>query len=521
MLRTFHIIFLKRRYILGLALLVSLFVNAQTADNQINRVLAKFMATDNPREGIDNLLPLEKIVDKASDSLKGQYYLNLGIAYGQVNHADSSFWYLNKAEKIAQHTNSDFLLAMVNNTRGLVFMGKAEYEASLDAYQKVMIIAEGKNDPKLNDVLSKTYGNLGGVYYQLGQIDKALETTRKCLALSETIKDTTDIALNHLRLAMVYNDLNQLDNGIKHLSEARTFFKNLNNPTMLVYAESNLGKIFLKKQQLDSAYAHYQLAHAYAKDLGDQEESITTLLAMSNVKIKQAQLKEAKTFALTALNKAKTNGFANSEQKVYDLLYEIALEQGETTEALTHLTASIKLKDSLSNVEVKARVAAIEAQYETAKKEKEIQKLTYESQLKSASLTKARNEKIMLVVGGLAVIAMLLVVFITRHKKEKAERIAQTLQVEALQKRFMELHSSPSELSVDLNMEELNQKLQTPLTEREFETLKLCIAGKTNSNIAKDMCVTVSTVKFHLRNAYSKLGVNNRKEAFRYMLESI
>jgi ATP/maltotriose-dependent transcriptional regulator MalT len=170
---------------------------------------------------------------------------------------------------------------------------------------------------------------------------------------------------------------------------------------------------------------------------------------------------------------------------------------------------------------VKARVAALETQYETTKKEKEIQKLTYESQLKSANLIKARNENIMLIVGGLAIISMLILFFTTKHKKEKAERIAQTLQVEALQKRFMELHSSPSELSVDLNMNELNQKLQTPLTEREFETLKLCIAGKTNTSIAEDMCVTVSTVKFHLRNSYSKLGVNNRKEAFQYMLESI
>jgi len=49
----------------------------------------------------------------------------------------------------------------------------------------------------------------------------------------------------------------------------------------------------------------------------------------------------------------------------------------------------------------------------------------------------------------------------------------------------------------------------------------LCIAGKTNSNIAAQMHVTVSTVKFHLRNAYSKLGVNNRKEAFQFMLESV
>ena len=163
----------------------------------------------------------------------------------------------------------------------------------------------------------------------------------------------------------------------------------------------------------------------------------------------------------------------------------------------------------------------METKYETAKKEKEIQHLTFESKLNDAKLAKSRNELLISTIGGVVIILILLLLFITKHKKVKAEREAQMLQVEALQKRFMELHKSPSELSVDLNMEDLNLKLHTHLTEREFETLKLCIAGKTNATIAKELFVTVSTVKFHLRNAYSKLGVNNRKEAFQYMLESI
>ncbi len=501
--------------------LVTFSGRGQTANEQLEQLLTDFMITENPREGIDNLLSFEGRLEQAKDSLQGHYYLNLGIAYGQVNHADSSFWYLKKAEKIAHNTKSDFLLAMVNNTRGLVFMGKAEYEASLNAFQKVMKLAEGKDAPKLNDVLSKTYGNLGGVYYQLGQIDKALETTKKSLELSEVIQDTTDIALNHLRLAMVYNDLNQFDNGIDHLNKARTFFKDLENPTMLVYAESNLGKIFLKQKKLDSAYAHYKEAHNYAKTLGEQEEHITTLIAMATVKLEQKQLANAKNYAQAALVRATENGYANSEQKAYDILYKIALEEGKTAEALDYRNASIALSDSLGNVEVKARVADLETKYETAKKEKEIQQLTFESELNSAKLAKAKNELIIIIVSSLAVIGILILLFYTRNKKIKAEREAQSLQVEALQKRFMELHSSPSELSVALNMDELNHKLHTPLTEREFETFKLCVSGKTNATIAEELFVTVSTVKFHLRNAYSKLGVNNRKEAFQYVLESI
>lgn len=509
------------KFVLTLFFCVPFSVYSQVGDAQLKDALNRFQITENPREGINDLLSYKDMADQAKDSLKGHYYLNLGIAYGQINHADSSFYFLNKSEKIANQIPSNFLLAMINNTRGLVYMGKAEYEESLVAYQEVMRLAEGKNDPQLNDVLSKTYGNLGGVYYQLGQMDKALETTKKCLTLSETINDTTDIALNHLRLAMVYNDLNQLDNGINHLNKARTFFKDLNNTTMLVYAESNLGKVFKKQKKLDSAFVHYQEAHNYAKSLGEQEEYITTLLSMADVKIDQNKPYESRVFALNALSAAKKNGFSNSELKTYDLLYKIALKEKKINDALNYRNNYIKLSDSLNNIEVKGRVAELETKYETTKKEKEIQELTFESQLKDANLAKARSNQIALAVSALATIVILLVFFLAKQKKEKAERAAQALQVEALQKRFMELHSSPSELSVDLNMDELNNKLQAQLTEREFETLKLCIAGNTNSEIAEQLFVTVSTVKFHLRNAYSKLDVNNRKEAFQFILKSM
>jgi DNA-binding NarL/FixJ family response regulator len=51
------------------------------------------------------------------------------------------------------------------------------------------------------------------------------------------------------------------------------------------------------------------------------------------------------------------------------------------------------------------------------------------------------------------------------------------------------------------------------LTDREEEVLALLAEGSSNSQIAGRMSLSESTVKFHLRNLYSKLGVTNRTEA--------
>jgi DNA-binding NarL/FixJ family response regulator len=56
-------------------------------------------------------------------------------------------------------------------------------------------------------------------------------------------------------------------------------------------------------------------------------------------------------------------------------------------------------------------------------------------------------------------------------------------------------------------------RLEDPLSEREIEVLGLLASGKTNSEVAGDLFVSVGTVKSHTGNIYRKLGAKNRTEA--------
>ena len=60
----------------------------------------------------------------------------------------------------------------------------------------------------------------------------------------------------------------------------------------------------------------------------------------------------------------------------------------------------------------------------------------------------------------------------------------------------------------------------TSLTRREMEVLSDLATGRTNKQIARDLDVSLNTVKFHVRNLFQKLGVNSRSQAIALYLRS-
>jgi LuxR family maltose regulon positive regulatory protein len=61
----------------------------------------------------------------------------------------------------------------------------------------------------------------------------------------------------------------------------------------------------------------------------------------------------------------------------------------------------------------------------------------------------------------------------------------------------------------------VTQSLIEPLSERELEVLRLLQGDLDGPDIARELSVSLATVRSHTRNVYAKLGVNNRRSAVR------
>lgn len=75
------------------------------------------------------------------------------------------------------------------------------------------------------------------------------------------------------------------------------------------------------------------------------------------------------------------------------------------------------------------------------------------------------------------------------------------------------LHSGKRYLPAELSHKLADRVVTTDLSHREIDILQSAAHGNSNAQIADQLCVSVSTVKFHLANAFTKLGVASRTAA--------
>ncbi|MCR8557068.1 LuxR C-terminal-related transcriptional regulator [Mucilaginibacter sp. BJC16-A38] len=75
--------------------------------------------------------------------------------------------------------------------------------------------------------------------------------------------------------------------------------------------------------------------------------------------------------------------------------------------------------------------------------------------------------------------------------------------------------------SADNNKTDASKNPALSLTNKEIAILQLIADGKSNKEIASINFVEVSTIKTHINNIYTKLGVRNRKEAVVYYRKQV
>lgn len=315
--------------------------------------------------------PLAKQIAKTllSDKRIEQYpegharaWIRLGIVYDLTNMADSAIYCNEKALGIASQNQLPKQKASALNNMGLIYWNYNQLDKATDFITRASTEFEKIGD---NMNLANALNNLGLIVNELTERQKGAMYHRKALALFSQIHDEYGIgsALHNLAFSQT-----QPDSGLYYYYKAIRQQKKSGDDYGLAKTYNNMAILY--EWNYDSVQHYHDLAIEYHRKSGNLYGQASTLGTMANILQGRKQYERALAYALESERISKSIDYTKYLWKIEATLGNIYFETEQYKLAAMHFKLSVSAKDSALQLEKFNTSQQLEFKYNVAKKEK-------------------------------------------------------------------------------------------------------------------------------------------------------
>lgn len=405
---------IKREVLIPFLLLSTIFLIAYSASAQLDtqaEIDSLTIAYDDAEELEERRLILKTLSVRYQDKGNWEKYEDVVEQMLLSYEEDQDSFYL--AETYNKLGISNCILGQ--NTKALAYFEKA-LEINL---------AQG-----MNDIAANSYENLGVVYNDMADFDKAVECQLNSLELRKG-SGSNRIFNNYVKLAMLHEQIGDIEKEDEFLALAKEEMQKQDSVTprnkALFY--NQLGDIYSQRGMSDSSIVCYRRVILFSNQIGWKRGTSSGLGSLAEVHYEDGALDSSIYYHKQSLKLAEEieDGIGTTEEyrhiaKLYNELgkhdsvlyyanaalqkavaFDMLEEQSDVLkfladyyrsrrdfeQAYTLLQQHHVALDSISSAEVKKNVAELDAKYETKVKEQQIELLTAENEIKNQRMVQA------------------------------------------------------------------------------------------------------------------------------------
>lgn len=274
-------------------------------------------------------------------------------------------------------------IAKVYNDIGKVDYYWDNYQNSLENYYVALNIFNEINDTNGQGV---TYANIGEIYYALKDYEKAIEFHTKALNLTMVHGKDKDIANLYNLLGNVYYYKAEYNKALNYYNDALEIYKSIDNKKGIAFEYNNIGLVLVEQEKYAEAIEYYEKSMKLKKALNYLHGESNTLNNLGNLFYKKKDFSKAIFYfnkSLKIANDIESKSIINSN---YEGLYSVYRDLSDYKNAFKYLLLFKEMSDSIYNEDTQKRLMEFQTQYEIDKKEKEIELLSKEKELKEAQI---------------------------------------------------------------------------------------------------------------------------------------
>ena len=295
------------------------------------------------------------------------------------------------------------------NTLGTINQEAGNFAEAMSYCRKSMEISEEIED---KSGMASVHGTMASIFRSQGLIDRALEHFHESLRGKQNCGASEDeLAICYLNIGTIYSSLFQLDLALSSYEFAQKIWEESGDRMKLAYTYNNIGSIYGKKEELDKAREYFQKALDIREDLGDVKGTASTLGNLGNLHEKLEEnesalecfsrslelyeeignkrgiayicgciggvytavgrLPEAEAIIMRGLEITRKLSMKDWEIHCLDLITNLCEAKGDLQKALQYSgELNICIKEYLNEKSME-KIAELQVQFETEKKEKE------------------------------------------------------------------------------------------------------------------------------------------------------
>jgi len=329
------------------------------------------------------------------DTIRIIFLNDLGWEFRYKN-PDTSILLGKQALELAERIEHKKSIANTNSTLGVYYDLKGNYIQSLSHHFKALEIRKQLGD---RNFIATSIGNIGIVYYAQGKYPKALKHYFEALEIDKELGNKNGIARHHNNIGYIYNIQGYYPKALEHYFEALKIDKELGDKRGIAIRLGNIGIIYNEQGDYHKALKYYFEALEINKELGNKIDMSIDLgnigylytkqaKSLSDTKLQVEKYKEAEQYLKGALVLANSIGYLMLVKEWNQYLSNLYTQTNRYSLALEHYKQYTAVKDSLFNETSSRQIAEMQTKYETEKKEKEIELLNKENEVKDLEITR-------------------------------------------------------------------------------------------------------------------------------------
>jgi len=374
-------------------------------------------------------------------------YHYLVIIYQNMAKQDSAVYFLNKLESLAKANPSQIkLMGNFNQSAGLYYKNQGNYKKALpyllenlkilteeSANQAGLFLNIGNAYFLLSDYTnamhyhlsalrvfekvgsqrgqSFTLQSLGNDFLHLKQYELAKKYHLQSMKLKEELNDKRGLLTTWTSLADVYTESKQYSLAEEYYKKAIGRAQALKLPADELRGFYQLGLLYKSMGDLPSAKENLTKGLELAKYIGDSTLTAKAASELIGIELEKKQTKSDEGILIANLNTVIASGDRRSEMTEYGRLSEYYARKKQFEKAFDYQKKYEILKEEIEGTAVLLELKELEGQFQSEKKEKEIELLKKDQELQMLALERERANVIIIaiVLGFVILLGFLLI----------------------------------------------------------------------------------------------------------------